>query len=138
MQSQTKSFQWPVRVYYEDTDAGGVVYHANYLNFFERARTEYLRSLEINQHSLLELKTGFVVRHMDIDFIQAAKLDDQLVVHTQVTQIKRASLDFCQKLVNLDGLVLCSAQVKIACVNMEKMKPQAIPTTILSELKRVG
>lgn len=136
--SQAYDFQWPITVYYEDTDAGGVVYHANYLNFFERARTEYLRHLGIEQQGLLTLKTGFVVRHMDIDFIQAAKLDDQLIVHTQVTQIKKASLSFYQKLVNLDGIILCQAQVKIACVNMEKMKPQAIPTTILSELKRVG
>lgn len=132
-----KGFQWPIRVYYEDTDAEGVVYHANYLNFFERGRTEFLRAIGVDQRKLLEMHTGFVVKNMDIDFIRAAKLDDALVVHTKVAQLKRASLDFLQELVNLEGDVLCRANVKVACVNMQKMKPQAIPTTIASELQSV-
>ncbi|TOP05405.1 acyl-CoA thioesterase, partial [Vibrio parahaemolyticus] len=70
MQGTSNPFRWPITVYYEDTDAGGVVYHSNYLKFFERARTEMLRAKGISQHVLLEQNIGFVVRHMDIDFKQ--------------------------------------------------------------------
>nr|WP_216613380.1 tol-pal system-associated acyl-CoA thioesterase [Vibrio sp. 99-8-1] len=130
----TSDFQWPVTVYYEDTDAGGVVYHSNYLKFFERARTELLRSVGVSQQGLLEQEVGFVVRHMDIDFIQGAKLDDQLTVVTNISELKRASLVFCQQIVNLEGRTLCKASVKVACVNSQKMKPQAIPNSIIAEL----
>ncbi|RZR31099.1 tol-pal system-associated acyl-CoA thioesterase [Vibrio vulnificus] len=127
-------FTWPVTVYYEDTDAGGVVYHSNYLKFFERARTELLRSVGISQNVLLEQNIGFVVRHMDIDFIQGARLDQHLTILTEIGEIKRASLLFCQELVNDDGKLLCKATVKVACINNVKMKPIAIPTSIISEL----
>ncbi len=95
------TFHWPVTVYYEDTDAGGVVYHANYLKFFERARTEMLRAVGVHQQSLLEQGIGFVVRHMEIDFLKGAKLDDHLEVVTRVSELKKASLTFCQ-----DSLIL--------------------------------
>ncbi|MGL6172372.1 MAG: tol-pal system-associated acyl-CoA thioesterase, partial [Vibrio sp.] len=106
-----KTFRWPVTVYYEDTDAGGVVYHANYLKFFERARTEMLRAFGVNQQSLLQQNTGFVVRHMEIDFLKGAKLDDHLEVITYVSELRKASLTFCQELVNPDGAVLSKAKV---------------------------
>lgn len=138
MTEQTKiTFKWPVTIYYEDTDAGGVVYHANYLKFFERARTELLRSQGIIQNTLLEQEVGFVVRHMDIDYIQGATLDEQLEVLTSIVNLKRASISFCQELVNLEGRILCKATVKVACVNIKQMKPQAIPSNILSEFARV-
>jgi acyl-CoA thioester hydrolase len=121
-------------VYYEDTDVGGVVYHANYLKFFERARTEMLRSIGVAQQVLLEQNIGFVVRHMDIDFIQGARLDDSLQVITSVYELKRATLNFCQEIVNPDGKVLCKAMVKVACIDTQKMKPKAMPTFILTEL----
>ncbi len=127
-------FSWPITIYYEDTDAGGVVYHSNYLKFFERARTEMLRSVGVAQHVLLEQNMGFVVRHMDIDFIQGARLDQQLTVNTHIEQIKRASLQFCQELVNDEGKILCTAQVKVACIDNLKMKPKVIPQNIVSEL----
>ncbi|SON48993.1 tol-pal system-associated acyl-CoA thioesterase [Vibrio tapetis] len=127
-------FEWPITIYYEDTDAGGVVYHSNYLKFFERARTELLRSVGVSQQVLLEKNTGFVVRHMDIDFIQGAKLDQQLTVLTTITQLKRASITFCQELVNPEGKILCKALVKVACIDSKLMKPQAIPNSITSEL----
>lgn len=127
-------FKWPVTVYYEDTDAGGVVYHSNYLKFFERARTELLRQKGVSQQSLLNQEIGFVVRHMDIDFLQGAKLDDQLTVETRVSELKKASIVFCQEIVNLEGHTLCKALVKVACVNSQKMKPQAIPSSIIAEL----
>ncbi|MCL4110737.1 UNVERIFIED_CONTAM: hypothetical protein GTU68_029800, partial [Idotea baltica] len=87
LQGLSKPFTWPVTVYYEDTDAGGVVYHANYLKFFERARTEMLRSIGVSQQVLLEQNIGFVVRHMDIDFIQGARLDDSLQVITNIYEL---------------------------------------------------
>ncbi|EPR3585122.1 tol-pal system-associated acyl-CoA thioesterase [Vibrio alginolyticus] len=134
MQGTSNLFHWPITVYYEDTDAGGVVYHSNYLKFFERARTEMLRAKGISQHVLLEQNIGFVVRHMDIDFNQGARLDEHLTVVTRVSEIKRASLQFCQELVNDQGKILCKASVKVACIDNKKMKPIAIPIFINSEL----
>lgn len=130
----THSFKWPITIYYEDTDAGGVVYHSNYLKFFERARTELLREKGVSQQRLLKENIGFVVRHIELDFLQGAKLDDHLTVLTQVKELKKASITFCQEIVNLDGRTLCKASVKVACVNSQKMKPQAIPSSLIAEL----
>ncbi|MFA0252816.1 YbgC/FadM family acyl-CoA thioesterase, partial [Vibrio sp. 10N.261.45.A4] len=88
-----------------------IVYHSNYLKYFERARTEMLRSIGVSQEVLLQENLGFVVRHMDIDFLQGAKLDQELTVQTHIAQLKRVSLDFCQEIVNLEGRVLCKAMV---------------------------
>ncbi|MEZ8103852.1 MULTISPECIES: tol-pal system-associated acyl-CoA thioesterase [Vibrio] len=128
-----ETFNWPVTIYYEDTDAGGVVYHSNYLKFFERARTEMLRAKGISQQVLLEQNIGFVVRHIDIDFLQGAKLDDKLTVVSYLTEMKRASLIFCQEIVNPDGDILCKAIVKVACIDNMKMKPKAMPKSIILE-----
>ncbi len=117
-------FNWPITIYYEDTDAGGVVYHSNYLKFFERARTEMLRAIGVSQQVLLEQRIGFVVRHAEIDFKQGARLDDQLTVVTSIAELKKASLTFCQELVNPEGQLLCKAIVKVACIDNEKMKPK--------------
>ncbi|RJX73721.1 tol-pal system-associated acyl-CoA thioesterase [Vibrio sinensis] len=133
MQTTSDTFEWPITVYYEDTDAGGVVYHSNYLKFFERARTELLRSINVSQQSLLEQKIGFVVRHMDIDFLQGARLDDQLLVKTTIAELKKASLTFCQVIVNPDGKTLCKAMVKVACIDNVKMRPIAMPQFLLTE-----
>ncbi|EEX91886.1 Short-chain acyl-CoA hydrolase [Vibrio orientalis CIP 102891 = ATCC 33934] len=134
MQEQAAIFEWPVTVYYEDTDAGGVVYHSNYLKFFERARTELLRTINVSQQTLLEQNIGFVVRHMDIDFLQGARLDDHLVVKTSISDLKKASLTFCQEIVNPDGAILCKAMVKVACIDNIKMRPKAMPQSIAMEL----
>ncbi len=128
------NFEWPVTVYYEDTDAGGVVYHSNYLKYFERARTELLRNVGVSQQTLLEQNIGFVVRHMDIDFLQGARLDDHLVVKTAIAEAKKASLTFCQEIVNPEEKTLCKAMVKVACIDNEKMRPIAIPQSIVMEL----
>nr|WP_314267315.1 tol-pal system-associated acyl-CoA thioesterase [uncultured Moellerella sp.] len=128
--------RWPIRVYYEDTDAGGVVYHARYLAFFERARTEMLREKGINQQNLLASNIGFVVRRMQTDFLAAAKLDDLLEVETSLVNIKRASLTFSQQLVDSQGNVLCRAEALIACVDISKMKPMALPKSIVAEFKQ--
>ncbi|EKO3563747.1 tol-pal system-associated acyl-CoA thioesterase [Vibrio metschnikovii] len=126
-------FDWPITVYYEDTDAGGVVYHANYLKFFERARTEILRSLGFSQQRLLEQNIGFVVRTANVDFIRAARLDDQLTVKTSVVELKKVSLTFCQELVNPNGQLLCKALVKVACIDNQKMRPTGLPQSMILE-----
>lgn len=130
------AFIWPVTIYYEDTDAGGVVYHSNYLKFFERARTEMLRSRGITQRTLLQDDIGFVVRKLEIDYIEGAKLDDSLTVMTVILQMKKATILFCQELVNPDQKVLCRATVKVACINTKLMKPTAIPLPVISELSK--
>ena len=127
-------FKWHITIYYEDPDAGGVGYHSNYLKFFERARTELLRQHGVSQQVLLEKSVGFVVKNVTMDFIQGARLDEQLIVETFITEIKRVSLTFCQLLVNFEGKVLCKATVKVACIDNAKMKPTAIPLFILSEI----
>ncbi|MDE1357648.1 tol-pal system-associated acyl-CoA thioesterase [Vibrio aestuarianus] len=134
MQNTASAFHWPVTIYYEDTDAGGVVYHSNYLKFFERARTELLRSIGISQQTLLTQNIGFVVRHIDIDFLRGARLDEMLNVVTNISELKKASLTFCQELVNPEGKVLCKAMVKVACVDNQNMRPKAMPQSIILEL----
>ncbi len=129
-------FCWPVTVYYEDTDAGGIVYHSNYLKFFERARTELLRSLGISQQILLEQAVGFVVRRMEIDYLQGARLDEQLTVVTSIADLKKVSMTFCQEIVNPKGKTLCKTMVQVACVDTKKMRPRAIPQSIFMELNR--
>lgn len=133
---QSAPFCWPITIYYEDTDIGGLVYHANYLKYFERARTEQFRSYGVKQQQLLQQQVAFVVRHMDIDFIKGATLDDKLTVETTVIELKRATLSLIQQLVDDEGNVFCRARVKLACINPNKMKPIAIPTTIQSEILR--
>ncbi|WP_058119792.1 tol-pal system-associated acyl-CoA thioesterase [Photobacterium kishitanii] len=127
-------FKWPITIYYEDTDVGGVVYHANYLKFFERARTELLRYIGLSQQQLFADNMSFVVRSMNIDFIRGARLDDQLVVNTTIQNVRRASIEFNQELVNDDNVVFCRAIVKIACINSTIMKPIALPAQLKPEI----
>ncbi|MDG2914397.1 tol-pal system-associated acyl-CoA thioesterase [Bisgaard Taxon 10/6] len=123
-------FPFPVRVYYEDTDAGGVVYHARYLHFYERARTEFLRALNFSQQTLLEeRKIAFVVKSMKIDYCIPAKLDDFLLVETEVAEVKGATIVFAQSL-KRDENVLSTAMVKVACVDLGKMKPIPLPKEV--------
>ncbi len=133
--SQLK-FQWPVRVYYEDTDAGGVVYHASYIAFYERARTEALRQCGFTQQTLLEQQVGFVVRRMNVEFIAAARLDDLLQIESDVVEMGRASMTFRQRIVNSQGKVINEADVLIACINLDRMKPIALPESIVAEFKQ--
>lgn len=136
----SKNFSF--RVYYEDTDAGGIVYYANYLKFFERARTEWLRELGINQACFLEQNIGFVVRKVEMDNVASARLDDLLNVNSTITTLKRASLVFHQQITNQAQQVICKAIVRVACVNFQShdgqtVKPMAIPESILGAFKRV-
>lgn len=129
-------FLWPVRVYYEDTDAGGVVYHASYLKYFERARTELLREKGFHQHDLRECDhVVFVVRKLSIDYIAPARLDELLQVESEITTLRGASMTFSQKLINQAGCILCSAEVLVVCVDSLKMKPVALPKSIIAEFK---
>ncbi|MFQ1006776.1 tol-pal system-associated acyl-CoA thioesterase [Gilliamella apicola] len=128
-----KQFNWNARVYYEDTDAGGVVYHARYLAFYERARTEMLRQLDISQQTLLQAGIAFVVKKMDISYDFPARLDDMLTISTQVEQIRKASIIFKQTILNQNKQIISNADVVIACVNMTKMKPCALPKLLVLE-----
>ncbi|MGX2985957.1 tol-pal system-associated acyl-CoA thioesterase [Ursidibacter sp. B-7004-1] len=125
---------FPIRIYYENTDAGGVVYHAQYLNFFERARTEFLRSLSFSQESLLRDKIAFVVKKIEIDYKMPARLDDLLNVETTIIDIKKASILFQQKLLK-DNLCLSEAKVLVACVDLNRMKPIAVPQEIYQAMQ---
>ncbi|PHM39456.1 acyl-CoA thioester hydrolase [Xenorhabdus mauleonii] len=129
-------FRWPIRVYYEDTDASGVVYHARYLVFYERARTEMLRAKGFHQQYMLDEQVGFVVSRMTIDYRKPAKLDDQLVVESEVTNIRGASLTFIQRIVDSNGIVVSSAECLVVCVNSSQMKPIALPKSIVAEFKQ--
>ncbi|WP_201314931.1 tol-pal system-associated acyl-CoA thioesterase [Dyella sp. EPa41] len=128
-------FQWPVRVYWEDTDAGGVVYHASYLRFMERARTEWLRGMGISQSAVKE-STGlaFLVREMQIDFLRAALLDDELSVSVEVKERRAASILFAQTIRRADGVELIRAKVRVACVDVNRMRPVQIPADLIPGL----
>lgn len=131
----TDPFQWSVRVYWEDTDAGGVVYHASYLRFMERARTEWLRGMGISQSSVKEA-TGlaFLVREMQIDFLRAALLDDELSVSVEVKERRAASILFAQTIRRADGVELIRAKVRVACVDVNRMRPVQIPADLIPGL----
>ncbi len=129
-----KEFNWPVRVYYEDTDAAGVVYHSNYLKFMERARTEWLRVLGFSQQKLREeSRTVIVIASADMKFIKAAKLDDYLTIKTNLLSTGATSL-LCEQLVQRADEDICAARVKCVCVNSTTFKPQRIPAELLSEM----
>lgn len=132
-----KIFHWPIRVYYEDTDAGGVVYHSQYLNFMERARTEWLRSLGFEQTALrASLNILFVVHSMQIQFKKSARFDDLLTVQTQLTRLKLGSFECTQEIMK-EQECLIYAQVKIACVNAETYKPTGIPAPIKLSMESI-
>jgi len=129
-------FRWPVRVYYEDTDAGGVVYHARYVAFYERARTEMLRQHNFHQQQLLKEHVAFAVRRMTVDYLLPARLDDLLEVQSEITSMRGASLTFAQRIINSDGTLLSQADVLIACIDPHQMKPIALPKSIVAEFKQ--
>lgn len=124
------AFSWPVRVYWEDTDAGGVVYYANYLKFLERARTEWLRALGIEQTELAE-RDGvlFVVRRVEADYLKPARFNDALRVDCSLLDIGRASLEIGQSVLR-GGEVLLTARVRVACVTSGQFRPARIPPHI--------
>jgi acyl-CoA thioester hydrolase len=126
------NFVWPIRVYYEDTDSGGVVYYANYLKFMERGRTEYLRQLGFEQDRLIASDNViFAVRSVQLEYHKPARFNEQLEVHSRVTECKKASLLFEQQIVRpQDNALLCSGQVRVACLQADSFRPCAIPQSI--------
>ncbi|MGH8476316.1 MAG: tol-pal system-associated acyl-CoA thioesterase [Methylococcales bacterium] len=127
-----KNFRWPVRVYYEDTDAGGVVYHANYLKFYERARTEKLRSLGFELDEIRHDRgLVFVIRSMHVEYLRPAVFNDQLRVSADLVEMKRARLEFSQEITRVptsgEPELLSRAVVRIVCVDIETFTPRMIP-----------
>jgi acyl-CoA thioester hydrolase len=125
-----KTFAFPVRIYFEDTDSGGVVYHSNYLKFMERARTEWLRSVGIDQHHLkYHAQIMFVVHRIDIQYKLPARFNDDLVVKSELLEIGSSKIEFRQ-MIYRDEEMLIDANVDIACIDSEKFKPVRIPSTV--------
>jgi len=129
-----KLFSWPVRVYYEDTDAGGVVYYANYLLFFERARTEWLRSFGLNQDKLAQ-EEGliFVVRRALLDFARPARLDDMLEVTVEPMKVARVYVDLVQE-ARCGTQLLARGEIRVACLNQRNFRPAAMPQFLRDKL----
>lgn len=129
-------FVWPVRVYYEDTDSGGVVYYANYLKFMERARTEWLRARGFEQDVLLrDQGLLFAVKTVNMDYHRPARFNDLLVVVSQIAEARGASFLFAQ-IIQRDASseVLCSAQVRVACIDAETFRARRIPRQLMKEI----
>lgn len=127
-------FNWSIRVYYEDTDAGGVVFYANYLKFFERARTEMLRHFGFEQDQLIKVQNLiFVVRSVTVDYLKPARFNDLIDVTSAVIEKKKTSLIFKQSILRED-ILLCDAEIRIACLDAQTMKPKPIPTEILEKI----
>ena len=135
----SNEFIWPIRVYYEDTDSGGVVYYANYLKFMERARTEWLRSLGFEQDILRDQEGAlFAVSRVSLDLRRPARFNDALRVSVRVKQRGRASLTLEQEIKGeSDGSMLCFGEVKIVCVDAVRFRPRAIPKSILAVIPDV-
>lgn len=133
----SEEFNWPVRVYYEDTDSAGIVYHASYLRFMERARTEWLRSLGFDLPALRnEHQALFTVSRMRIDYLQPAYFNDMLEVSVELTRSGGASFLLDQQVCRTHRELLCRAEVRIACVEATTLRPRPIPQAVLTELKR--
>lgn len=128
-------FSFPIRVYWEDTDAGGVVYHASYLRFFERARTEWLRAQGIEQQAVKDSDDlVMVVREMRIDFFKPARLDDLLAATAVLAERRRASFLVTQELFRGDDC-LVRAEVRVACVTASQFRPRALPDWLVPEIR---
>lgn len=133
--SKRKIFSLPIRVYFQDTDAGGVVYHANYLNFMERARTEWLRTHGYSNAGLMkEFGLVFVVRSFKLDYLKPALLDDVLDVTAQIKDIGRSRISLVQT-VRRGVEVLTEAEVHLVCVSLESFKPVSVPEVLREQWK---
>ncbi|MFZ3002010.1 MAG: tol-pal system-associated acyl-CoA thioesterase [Undibacterium umbellatum] len=127
-------FVWPVRVYYEDTDAGGIVFYANYLKFFERARTEWLRAAGVNQQQMADERgLMFVVKATAVEYHAPARLDDELRLTVVVEKLGRASVQFVQE-AWCGQRLLASGKIKVGCVSKTEVRPAAIPAEVLAKI----
>lgn len=139
--SALQVFMLPVRVYYEDTDAGGVVYHSNYINYFERARTEWLRQLGYEQDQLAqEQQLVFVVRSVSCDYLRPARFNDELFITAELKELGKTSITFTQKVIRstkdkLSHTVLSEGEVVVVAVDSVKFKPKRIPRNIRESIQ---
>tara|TARA_R110001599_G_scaffold60003_3_gene166688 strand:- start:3153 stop:3545 length:393 start_codon:yes stop_codon:yes gene_type:complete len=127
-------FRLPLRVYIEDTDAGGIVYYVNYLKYMERARTEYMRDQGFSKAAIMNDALMFVVSALQTKYLRPARLDEQLIVTARVIAAARVSLRFEQRVYRGEEL-LCEAEVTVACVDSTTLRPKRIPTELLAALK---
>ncbi|MCM0035678.1 MAG: tol-pal system-associated acyl-CoA thioesterase [Burkholderiaceae bacterium] len=126
-----------IRVYYEDTDMGGVVFYANYLKYMERGRTEWLRTLGVNQSALATTEQrGFMVVRVDVRYISPARLDDLLQIESEVTRLGRASLHFAQS-VSRNGELIAQSNIQVCCVETVNMQVAAIPESVRIKLAAI-
>jgi len=134
--SKSRVFTLPVRVYFQDTDAGGVVYHANYLNFMERARTEWLRTHGYSNAGLMkEFGVVFVVRSLKLEFLKPALLDDMLVVTAEIKDIGRSRISLLQKILRKEEVML-ESEVHLVSVSIESFKPVKVPEVLRGQLNK--
>ena len=128
-------FQHPIRVYIEDTDAGGIVYYVNYLKYLERVRTELLRTLGYGKAAVIEKDLLLVVRKAEVDYLAAARLDDELIATATINRLARSYVVFHQE-VRRAAQIMCRAQIKVACVTAkgQTMQPTAMPTEVQEAL----
>jgi acyl-CoA thioester hydrolase len=146
-----QDFSWKIRVYYEDTDAGGVVFYANYLKFFERARTEWLRAMGVEQQALaVQQCVMFIVKSTAVDYLAPARLDDTLRMTVKVARLGRASVSFTQEAWRVDAngndqMLLARGVIDVVCVKAagaagaaDNFRPTAIPQSILNSIRSTG
>lgn len=127
----TAEFRWPIRVYYEDTDAAGIVYHANYIKFMERARTEWLRALGFDQSAIArEHGIAFVVRSANVEFLRPARFNDELFATCALKRCGWASVEFRQTVIDQHDTLLSTGDIRVGSVNFKRMQPQRMPEAI--------
>ena len=131
-------YRMDLRVYIEDTDAGGIVYYVNYLKFMERARTEWLRYLGFEQNNLaVEFHVAFVVRKIVVDYLAPARFDDAIIVFSRVNRLGRVSIEF-EQTVKATNQLLTRAEVKVGCIDTQTNRPREIPQVICREIRNAG
>jgi acyl-CoA thioester hydrolase len=135
LHAQAQPFFWPVRVYYEDTDSAGVVYYANYLRYFERARSEWLRALGFEQTDLAtQHRIVFVVCSLAVEYLKPAWFNDELGISVELARVGASQIVMSQRVVR-GGQTVVTAQVKVACVNLASLKPVRIPQPLLAKIR---
>lgn len=128
-------FHWPLRVYIEDTDAGGIVFYVNYLKYMERARTEFMRAHGFDKAAVFSVDLMFVVRKVEVDYRRPARLDDELIATARIIEQRSAQLTFEQRILR-DDEELCGGRVNIACVDRNTLRPARIPETLITSLQQ--
>ena len=129
----TTEFRLPIRVYIEDTDAGGIVYYVNYLKYMERSRTEYLRNMGYGKTAIFSDDLMFVVHSAQVKYLASARLDDEVVATAKPVKVGRANVVFEQKVFR-DDVLLCEGEVRIACVSIATGQPEPMPDTMFTQL----